>query len=109
MPPYDQDSCVHRTVDGDGVVLAVEGTLDDALGTVLLAAVSDAVASGTGRLDIDLSSIQSFDDAGTAALLACRDAASGVGGGLHYRTCGGGAGQEALLAAFAGEVPAESA
>ena len=104
MPPYDQDSCVHRTVDGDGVVLAVEGTLDDALGTVLLAAVTDAVASGSTRLDIDLSSLAAFDDAGTAALLACRDAAATINGGLHYRTCGG-AGREALLAAYAGEPP----
>ena len=108
MPPYDQDSCVHRTVDGDGVVLAVEGNLDDALGTVLLAAVSDAVAAGTGRLDIDLSTLRTFDEAGSAALLACRDAAATVGGGLHYRTCGG-AGQKALLAAYAEAPPVESA
>ena len=108
MPPFDQDSCIHRTADAGGVVLAVEGTLDDALGTVLLAAVTDAVASGTGRLDIDLSSLRGFDDAGTAALLACRDAAIGVDGGLHYRTCGG-AGREALLAAYAGEPPVEHA
>ena len=108
MPPYDQDSCVHRTVDGDGIVLAVEGTLDDALGTVLLAAVSDAVASGTARLDIDLSTLRAFDGAGTAALLACRDAAATIGGGLHYRTCGG-AGREALLAAYAEAAEVESA
>ena len=108
MAPFDQDSRVHRTVEGEGVVLGVEGTLDDALGSVLLAAVSDAVAEGTPRLDIDLSSLLAFDDAGTAALLACRDAAGGIDGGLHYRTCGG-AGREALLAAYAGELPAESA
>jgi anti-anti-sigma regulatory factor len=108
MPPFDQDSFVHRTADGDGVVLAVEGNLDDALGTVLLAAVVDAVAAGTARLDIDLSTLRAYDDAGTAALLACRDAAATVDGGLHYRTCGG-AGREALLAAYAGAPPVESA
>jgi len=108
MPPDYQDSCVRRTSEGDGVVLAVEGCLDHALGTVLLAAVSDAVASGTARLDIDLSTLRAFDDAGTAALLACRDAAATVDGGLHYRTCGG-AGREALLAAYAEAAPVESA
>lgn len=108
MPPYDQDSIVHRTDAGDAVVLAVEGNLDDALATVLLSAVTDAVASGAPRLDIDLSTLRGYDDAGTAALLACRDAAAGVDGGLHYRTCGG-AGREALLAAYAGEEPVESA
>jgi len=108
MSPYDQDSCVHRRADGDGVVLAVEGNLDGALGTVLLAAVTDAVAAGTTRLDIDLSTLLGFDDAGTAALLACRDAAAAIDGGLHYRTCGG-AGREALLAAYADAAPVESA
>src|SRR5205814_1729624 len=63
----------------------------------------ESVAAGAGRLDIDLSDIDAFDDAGAAALLACRDAAVAVDGGLHYRTCSGGPGQEALLHAYVDE------
>jgi len=43
------------------------------------------------------------NDAGAASLVACRDAANGIAGGLHYRTCSGGAGQDALLQAYADE------
>lgn len=92
---------VHRTEDGDGVVLTVGGSLDLDTGAVLIAAVLRAVEAGSTRLDIDLSGIDGFDDAGAAALLACRDAAGVLDGGLHYRTCSGGPGQDALLHAYA--------
>ena len=95
-------SSVRRTVDGGSTVLAVEGALDTHVGSVLVAAVHDAVVHGVDRLEVDLAAVDAFDDAGLASLLACRDAAREISGGLHYRTCGG-PGQAALLAAFADE------
>jgi anti-anti-sigma regulatory factor len=94
---------VHAAREGNEVVLTVAGPLDIHTGAALLAAVSEAVSAGSNRLDIDLSSIESFDDHGASALLACRDAARTLHGGLHYRTCSGGAGQEVLLHAYADE------
>ena len=94
---------VQTTRDGDGTVLTVAGPLDIHAGAELLAAVAEAVSAGSTRLDIDLSSIDSFDDHGASSLLACRDAARALNGGLHYRTCSGGAGQDVLLQAYAGE------
>jgi anti-anti-sigma regulatory factor len=92
---------VRRTQEGEGTVLAVGGPLDSDTGALLVAEVLAAVEAGTTRLDIDLQDIESFDAGGAAALLACRDAAGDIGGGLHYRTCSGGPGQDALLQAYA--------
>ena len=92
---------VRLTHEGDGVVLTVGGPLDHVTGAVLVAEVLAAVESGSRRLEIDLQEIESFDDGGAAALLACRDAAGDIDGGLHYRTCSGGPGQDALLPAYA--------
>ena len=89
--------------DGGGTLLTVAGPLDIHTGAALLAAVTEAVSAGSTRLDIDLTGIDSFDDHGASALLACRDAAQMVDGGLHYRTCSGGVGQDVLLHAYAGE------
>jgi anti-anti-sigma regulatory factor len=94
---------VHRTEEGEGVVLTVDGPLDLQTGADLVAAVAEAVRAGSTRLDIDLSGIDGFDDHGASALLACRDAARTLDGGLRYRTCSGGAGQEVLLHAYADE------
>lgn len=96
-------SRVHAMRDGDGTVLTVAGALDIHAGAELVAAVTEAVTAGSTRLDIDLSSIDSYDDHGASSLLACRDAARALHGGLHYRTCSGGAGQDVLLQAYAGE------
>jgi anti-anti-sigma regulatory factor len=101
--PTTPTARVHRTDDGDGVVLTVGGSLDIHAGAELIAAVTQAVTGGTSRLDIDLSGIEAFDDHGASALLACRDAARSLDGGLHYRTCSGGVGQEVLLHAYADE------
>ena len=98
-----QATRVSHQRDGESVVLTIAGPLDLQTGTALIAAVNDAVASGSTRLDIDLSGIDSFDDDGAAALLACRDVASHLVGGLHYRTCSGGPGQDVLLHAYADE------
>ena len=101
--PTQLPSRVHATREGDGTVLTVAGPLDIHAGAELVAAVTQAVTTGSTRLDIDLSSIVSFDDHGASSLLACRDAARALDGGLHYRTCGGGVGQDVLLHAYAGE------
>ena len=94
---------VSKTADGGESVVKVGGRLDVDTGAVLVAEVLAAVEAGTSRLEIDLQSIEDFDDAGAAALVACRDAANGIAGGLHYRTCSGGPGQDALLQAYADE------
>jgi hypothetical protein len=82
-------------------VVTVDGTLDGVTGSSLVAAVTEAVAFGVRRLEIDLCTVESFDADGAAALLTCRNITSGLPDGLHYRTCPGGAGQEALLLAYA--------
>ena len=51
------------------------------------------------RIDVDLRSLDSFTDAGARALVGCRDLASHLPEGLHYRT-GRGPGRDALLAAY---------
>ena len=101
--PVASSPRVLTTRDGDGTVVTVAGPLDIHAGAELVAAVTQAVSTGSTRLDIDLSAIDSYDDHGASALLACRDAAKAINGGLHYRTCSGGAGQDVLLHAYAGE------
>jgi len=98
-----RSSRVLRQQEGDGVVLTIAGSLDGQTGTALVAAVSEAIEAGSTRLDIDLSEIDGFDDDGAAALLTCRDVADGIEGGLHYRTCSGGVGQDVLMQAYADE------
>lgn len=85
----------------DGVVvIAVSGTLDADTGEALVRAVRDAVAAGPNRVDIDLQRLDGFTPEGAAALVACRRLGDGLAAGLHYLT-GGGAGRDALLAAYA--------
>jgi anti-anti-sigma regulatory factor len=107
MDPVPESSSptsrVHATREGDAMVLTVAGALDIHAGAELVDAVSRAVRAGSTRLDIDLSGIDGYDDHGASALLACRDAARTINGGLHYRTCSGGAGQDVLLHAYATE------
>jgi anti-anti-sigma regulatory factor len=94
---------VHLTQDGEGIVLRVDGLLDIHAGAELVAAVAEAVGSGSTKLDIDLSDIDGYDEHGASSLLACRDAAQSLGAGFHYRTCSGGPGQDVLLSAYAEE------
>jgi anti-anti-sigma regulatory factor len=103
VPSSPSTPRVHSLRDGDGVVLTVDGPLDIHAGAELVAAVTAAVQAGSSRLDIDLSSINGYDDHGASALLACRDAGRTLDGGLHYRTCSGGAGQDVLMQAYADE------
>lgn len=101
--PSTPTARVHRTQDGGEVVVTVGGALDVDTGALLVAEVVAAVRAGSTRLEIDLQEIDSFDDAGAASLVRCRDEAGSVEGGLHYRTCSGGVGQDALLQAYADE------
>ena len=89
-------------VDHHLAVLTVHGRLDDATGQHLLQAAATVTDGGIRRLDLDLQHVESFSEAGAAALAACRDVAGGLDEGLHYRT-GRGAGKDALLAAYAEE------
>lgn len=88
-------------VSRTGDTVTVDGALDAAAGSALVALVSEAVAVGAPRLEIDLCAVDAFDEDGAAALLTCRNVSSELEGGLHYKTCGGGAGQDALLHAYA--------
>jgi hypothetical protein len=88
---------VHSS-DG-GVVLAVEGYLDETTGEELVKSTAAAVEEQTARLDIDLSACTGYTDEGAGSLVACRELCSDLPDGLHYRTTPG-PGQEALLSAY---------
>jgi hypothetical protein len=90
---------VHRSVDGTTVTIALQGQLDADAGAMLVDLVCSELLNETTRIDIDLSSLESFTESGALALARCRDLTSRLADGLHYRTEGG-AGQLALLAAF---------
>jgi hypothetical protein len=93
-------------VDGDGatVTISLSGCLDRVAGDALLDTLRTELDRGPARVDVDLAPLVSFTDDGAAALAAVRNLASGLADGLHYRTEGG-AGGEAVLAAFAQDVP----
>jgi hypothetical protein len=93
-------------VDGDGatVTISLSGRLDRATGKALLDTVRTELDRGPARIDVDLAALVGFSDEGAAALAAVRELGSGLVDGLHYRTEGG-AGGEAVLAAFARDVP----
>ena len=97
MRSPEQHVDVH--VDDTGVVLAVQGYLDDATGEELVKSAVAAVEEQTARLDIDLSACTGFTDEGAGSLVACRELCSDLPDGLHYRTVQG-PGQDALLAAY---------
>jgi hypothetical protein len=86
----------------DHVTIVVDGHLDTGAGAKLVDAVTAALRESPARIDIDLSVLTSFTNDGAIALSTCRDLCSDVPDGLHYRTEGG-AGQLALLSAFASE------
>ena len=90
--------------DGATVTISLSGCLDRVAGDVLLDTLRAELDRGPARVDVDLGPLVSFTDEGAAALAAVRTLASGLADGLHYRTEGG-AGGEAVLAAFAQDVP----
>jgi hypothetical protein len=93
-------------VDGDGATITISlgGCLDRAAGSALLDTVRSELDRGPSRIDVDLGPLLAFTEEGAAALAAVRELGSGLVDGLHYRTEGG-AGGEAVLAAFAQDVP----
>jgi hypothetical protein len=84
---------------GAALTITVAGALDDNGGGSLAEAVRAALVGSPSRLDVDLQGITSFTVAGAAALRTVGGLAAMVPGGVHYRT-GGGAGADALLAAY---------
>jgi hypothetical protein len=92
-------SPIRVMTSGTTVVLAVCRCLDAGAGQALTAAASAAVEAGAQRIDVDLQELAAFTADGTASLVACRDIASAIPEGLHYRT-GRGPGRDALLAAY---------
>ena len=86
----------------DHVTIVVDGHLDAGAGAKLVDAVAAALRESPERIDIDLSVLTSFTNEGALTLSNCRDLCSDLPDGLHYRTEGG-AGQLALLSAFATE------
>ena len=91
---------LHGVAAPSGIVLTIDGCLDQQAGEALVGAVTDAVVQGAGRLEVDLCSITGFTDDGACSLVAIRNLCDGLAHGLHYCT-GQGPGREALLAAFA--------
>ena len=102
VTPLDPERAVERGADGDTVVLTVRGCLDGAAGAALVQAAAEATQAAAARIDIDLCGVTGFTPEGARWLLRCRRLSAQLPGGLHYRT-GRGAGQEALLVAYADE------
>lgn len=86
--------------EGSTVTISLGGTLDGQGGAALLDTFRHELDRAPARIDVDLRELVGFTEEGLAALAACKHLAVGLPGGLHYRTEGG-AGQQALLAAFA--------
>jgi anti-anti-sigma regulatory factor len=86
--------------EGAAVVLELSLALDRQVGRVLVDAVASAVATEPDRIDIDLTGLTEWSEAGASALVECREMCRGLPEGLHYRT-GRGPGRDALLAAYA--------
>ena len=98
--PTSVDRVVEAENEGATVTIRLAGHLDAVAGAALLDTLRTELDRGPHRVDIDLSSLQDFTPEGLEALASCGDIATGLPGGLHYRTEGG-PGQAAVLAAFA--------
>jgi hypothetical protein len=81
------------------VTITLTGALDANGGVELLAALQ-AELDTASRIDIDLRSVSGWTPEGARSLRRARSLAGRLTEGLHFRT-GPGAGQEALLDAFA--------
>jgi hypothetical protein len=81
------------------VTITLTGALDANGGVELLAALRAELETAT-RIDIDLRGVTSWTPEGARSLRRARSLATRLTDGLHFRT-GPGAGQEALLDAFA--------
>ena len=81
------------------VTIRVAGTLDGVAGSALVDTLRAELDRGPARVDVDLAGLDGYTEEGTQALASSRALGAGLPEGLHYRTEGG-AGQDAVLAAF---------
>ncbi len=102
MPLLPTSGQVLAESEGSIVTIRLTGELDAVAGRALLDTVRHELDRGPSRIDIDLVGLLAFNDDGAAALAEARALCAGLAEGLHYRTDGG-AGQDAVLAAFADE------
>jgi hypothetical protein len=97
--PGPAPSGLVRDCDGAQVTITPTGALDANGGVELLAALQAELETAS-RVDIDLRSVSGWTPEGARSLRRARSLAVRLVDGLHFRT-GPGAGQEALLVAFA--------
>jgi len=89
---------------GAVVTIVLSGQLDAHGGVELLAGLQ-AEVERADRIDIDLRSLSSWTPEGARSLRRARSMSGRLSDGLHFRT-GPGAGQDALLDAFADDTTA---
>jgi hypothetical protein len=99
--PASQPPSLSVLTEGTTVTVLLQGRLDDLGGKALVDTLRTELDRGPQRIHIDMRGLDAFTPGGAASLLQCRDLATGLPDGLHYRTDPG-PGQEALLAAFEG-------
>ncbi|MEO7556723.1 MAG: hypothetical protein ABIV94_09000 [Acidimicrobiales bacterium] len=100
MPsPTSVDRVSDAEHKGATVTIRVGPTLDAVTAAELMRILRAELDLAPARIDLDLGALDEFNDAGLRALAACQTLGADVPGGLHFRTDGG-AGQDALLAAF---------
>jgi hypothetical protein len=97
--PTPVDRVVEPAAAGTTVTIRVAGVLDGVAGAALVDTLRAELDRGPSRIDIDLAALEGYTEDGLAALASCRELATGLADGLHYRTEGG-PGQQALLDAF---------
>ncbi len=97
--PHEPLGTIVAEATNGTVVLSVAGVLDGQAGGALLSALDAALAVAPTRIEVDLAAVEDFTDDGLDALQSCRDAATQLPEGLHYRTMPG-PGQAAFFAAF---------
>ncbi|MGI8661631.1 MAG: hypothetical protein ACR2LQ_00270 [Acidimicrobiales bacterium] len=98
--PTSVDRTAEADSIGETVTIRVASLLDSVAGPALVDTLRAELDRAPCRVDIDLGGLHDYTEEGLDALASCRTLGTGLTGGLHYRTEGG-AGQDALLAAFA--------
>jgi hypothetical protein len=93
---------VHASAERGVVTIAVGGALDETAGAALIESLREELDRGPIRVQVDLTGLESFTEEGATSLATCHSLGTGIPEGLHFRTEPG-AGQEALLVAFATE------
>jgi len=103
MPsPTSVDRVSDADHEGTTVTIRVGPSLDAGTAAELMGILRAELDRRPDRIDVDLGALDDFNDAGLRAIAACQALGADLPGGLHFRTEGG-AGQDALLAAFTGD------